>query len=97
MSSTFETLASTREDYMAVIERLKASAPNPKKSSRVAHIKRGEAQHSALISSLEERVPAIDAEIAVSCIHILAFRIWRHPTVERLPSLNFTVFELPDF
>lgn len=64
MSSTFETLASTREDYMAVIERLKASAPNPKKSSRVAHVKRGEAQHSALILSLEERVPAIDAEIA---------------------------------
>ncbi|PBK76777.1 hypothetical protein ARMSODRAFT_948612 [Armillaria solidipes] len=64
MSSTFETLASTREDYMAVIERLKASAPNPKKSSRVAHVKRGEAQHSALISSLEERVPVIDAEIA---------------------------------
>ncbi len=86
MSSTFETLASTREDYMAVIERLKASAPNSKKSSRVVHVKRGEVQHSALISSLEERVPAIDAEIAVSCIHNLAFRIWRHPI---LLSLNF--------
>ncbi|KAG7452329.1 uncharacterized protein BT62DRAFT_1071479 [Guyanagaster necrorhizus] len=63
MSSTFETLASTREEYMAVIESLKASTPTPKKSPRVA-VKRGEAQHSALISSLEERVPAIDAEIA---------------------------------
>ncbi|KAK0465606.1 uncharacterized protein EV420DRAFT_1515109 [Desarmillaria tabescens] len=64
MSSTFETLASTREEYMAAIESLKASAPNPKKSARAAHVKRAEAQHSALISSLEERVPAIDAEIA---------------------------------
>jgi hypothetical protein len=61
MSATFESVASTREDYVAFIEKLKAETPS-KKGERKSRVD----AHTSLISALEERLATIDLEIAVS-------------------------------
>ncbi|KAJ7925964.1 hypothetical protein B0H13DRAFT_1974060 [Mycena leptocephala] len=61
MSATFQTISSTREEYLAVIEELKASAPPElKKGEKRSKL---EQSHITLIGTLEGRVEAIDAEL----------------------------------
>jgi hypothetical protein len=63
ITATFQTISSTREEYIATIEKLKASAPSePKKGKRT----KPEQSHLALIAALENRIELIDAELNVS-------------------------------
>lgn len=64
ITATFQTIASTREEYMFAIANLQASAPPPARGRD----KRSKLQqsHLALITALESRVEAIDAELTVS-------------------------------
>jgi len=59
VTSTFQTVSSTREEYVALIWELKASAPIKPKS-------KVEFAHQNLISALEGRLEAIDKEFTVS-------------------------------
>ena len=58
VTSSFQTISSTREEYIALIEKLKASAP-PKPKLKV------EFAHQNLIATLEGRLEAVDKEITV--------------------------------
>lgn len=58
VTATFQTASSTRADYLALIESLKASAPQSEKKSKI------EQAHVALIQFLESRIVTIDAELA---------------------------------
>lgn len=61
MTATFQTIASTREEYVAVVEELKASAPPPlKKGEKWSKM---EQSHMKLITTLESRLGAIDVEL----------------------------------
>lgn len=60
ITATFQTISSTREEYLAVIETLKATALQTNKKSKI------EQAHLALIEALENRVDVISAELAVS-------------------------------
>ncbi|KAJ7170061.1 hypothetical protein C8R46DRAFT_1091016 [Mycena filopes] len=61
MTATFQTVASNREEYLAVIEDLKASAPPElKKGEKRTKM---ETSHLTLIETLENRIEAIDTEI----------------------------------
>ncbi|TFK77353.1 hypothetical protein BDN72DRAFT_784428 [Pluteus cervinus] len=62
ITATFQTVASTREEYITTIEQLKSSAPPALKKGQKRT--RLELAHLALISDLELRVEAIDAELA---------------------------------
>ena len=64
MTASFQTVSSSRDDYVTLIDKLKASAPSETK----AGAKRSKLEHAhiALVKALEERVEKIDAEIAVS-------------------------------
>ena len=59
VTSTFQTVSSTREEYIALIGILKASAPTKPKS-------KVEFAHQNLILTLEGRLEAIDKESMVS-------------------------------
>lgn len=59
VTSTFQTVSSTREEYVALIGQLKTSAPTKPKS-------KVEFAHQNLILALEGRLEAIDKEITVS-------------------------------
>ncbi|KAF8641162.1 hypothetical protein AX17_000797 [Amanita inopinata Kibby_2008] len=62
ITATFQTIASTREEYLSVIETLKKDAPGPlRKGERRPRLDQA---HLALIETLESRIEAIDAEIA---------------------------------
>ena len=64
MTATFQTVSSTREEYLATIEDLKESAPAPpKKGQKRTKL---EAGHINLIKALEDRIEAVDVELAVS-------------------------------
>jgi hypothetical protein len=64
ITATFSTVSSTRDEYIAVIEDLKASAPGElKKGEKRSKLDQG---HIALINTLESRIEAIDTELAVS-------------------------------
>lgn len=64
ITATFHTISSTREEYIATIENLKASAPpDPKKGQKRT---KPEQSHLALIVALEKRIEVIDAELNVS-------------------------------
>ena len=64
ITATFHTISSTREEYIATIDSLKASAPSePKKGQKRTKL---EQSHLALIVSLEKRIDIIDAELNVS-------------------------------
>ncbi|KAJ7597525.1 hypothetical protein C8J56DRAFT_920282 [Mycena floridula] len=62
ITATFHSIASNREEYIATIDRLKESAPPPP----VGREKRTKLQqsHISLITALEDRIEAIDAETA---------------------------------
>jgi len=75
MASSFKSVASTREEYIHVVDQLKASAPDPKANKRKT---KPEQAHAALIEALEARIEAIDAETAVSILlKILPIRRFR--------------------
>ncbi|KAF8078881.1 hypothetical protein FPV67DRAFT_1466742 [Lyophyllum atratum] len=61
ITATFQTVSSTKEEYLHLIEELKASAPpdlkKGQKRTRLEHA------HLCLIAALENRIEAIDAEI----------------------------------
>lgn len=59
VTSTFQTVSSTRDEYVALIGKLKASTPTKPKS-------KVEFAHQKLILALEGRLEAIDKELAVS-------------------------------
>lgn len=61
VTSEFKAVSHTREEYVKVIEELKAKAPT--KTKRLAKF---EISHINLIQALENRLEAIDAELAVS-------------------------------
>ena len=65
MAATFESVASTREDYIATIEGIKAAGPSNDVKSSGKHTK-VEQNHLALVKALEDRIEAIDHEINVS-------------------------------
>ncbi|KDR85452.1 hypothetical protein GALMADRAFT_218548 [Galerina marginata CBS 339.88] len=61
MTATVQAIASTREEYLAAIESLKASAASePKKGRKRTKFENG---HIALIAALEARIEAIDVEL----------------------------------
>jgi hypothetical protein len=62
VTSTFQTVSSTREEYVALIGKLKASAPTKPKS-------KVEFAHWNLVLALEGRLEAIDKELTVSLLH----------------------------
>lgn len=72
MTATFQTVSSTREEYLFTIADLKESAPAPpKKGQKRTKLETG---HINLIKALEDRIEAVDAELAVSndlftCLH----------------------------
>lgn len=71
MSATLQTVSSTREEYIAVIEGLKATtAPETKKGAKMSKL---ETFHINLIATLESRVEAIDTELVVSSFLFLLF------------------------
>ncbi|KIP05348.1 hypothetical protein PHLGIDRAFT_30978 [Phlebiopsis gigantea 11061_1 CR5-6] len=62
ITSTFQALSSTRDEYLALIDKLKESSPSQAKAGeRKSKI---ETNHLLLLQVLEDRIPAIDAEIA---------------------------------
>lgn len=63
ITATFQTVSSTREEYVATIDRLRASAPKLKEGQRGTKI---ELAHCTLINDLEKRLEDIDAELTVS-------------------------------
>jgi hypothetical protein len=73
VTSTFQTVSSTREEYVALIEKLKASAPAKPKSKL-------EFAHQNLILALEGRLEAIDKESTVS-VHWTIFYSRCHSVV----------------
>ncbi|KAI0785032.1 hypothetical protein C8Q75DRAFT_794775 [Abortiporus biennis] len=61
ITATFQTVSTTREEYVAVLERLKESAPPDNSEGRRSKL---EQAHLSLVKALEDRIPAIDAELA---------------------------------
>lgn len=66
MTATFQTISSTRDEYLAIIDKVKDSSPG--EYTPGARWSKLDAAHLALIQALEDRLPAIDAEIAVGVI-----------------------------
>jgi hypothetical protein len=64
ITATFHTISSTREEYIATIESLKTTAPPELKKGQKRS--KPEQLHLQLITALEARIEAIDAEFAVS-------------------------------
>lgn len=58
VTATFQTVSSTREEYLAVIDNLKASTPQGAKKNKI------EQAHVALIQALESRIGIVEAELA---------------------------------
>ncbi|KAJ8084449.1 hypothetical protein PM082_003219 [Marasmius tenuissimus] len=61
ITATLQTISSTREEYVSVIEQLKANAPPPAKTKKKRP--KPEIAHEQLIKSLEERLEDIDKEL----------------------------------
>ncbi|KAJ3516091.1 hypothetical protein NLJ89_g1340 [Agrocybe chaxingu] len=60
-TATFQSISTTREDYVAVVESLKAATPpEPKKGQKRTKL---EQSHLLLIEALENRLETIDAEL----------------------------------
>ncbi|GBE77729.1 hypothetical protein SCP_0106110 [Sparassis crispa] len=61
ITATFQTIASTREEYMAIVDKVKESAPSePKPGERRTKL---ELAHLALLKALQDRMEVIDAEL----------------------------------
>ncbi|KAI8968152.1 hypothetical protein BD414DRAFT_504263 [Trametes punicea] len=62
ITATFQTIASTRDEYIAIVEKVKESAPPvPKPGERKSKL---ETAHLALLKALQERIEIIDSELA---------------------------------
>ncbi|KAI0936805.1 hypothetical protein AcV5_004853 [Taiwanofungus camphoratus] len=62
ITATFQTIASTRGEYIGIIEKLKGTTPSePKEGERRTKL---EQAHITLLKVLQDRVEAIDAELA---------------------------------
>ncbi|CAA7265919.1 unnamed protein product [Cyclocybe aegerita] len=60
-TATFQSISTTREEYVAIVENLKAATPpEPKKGQKRSKL---EQSHLLLIEALENRLEAIDAEL----------------------------------
>ncbi|ESK98201.1 hypothetical protein Moror_318 [Moniliophthora roreri MCA 2997] len=68
ITATFQTISSTREEYVAAIEQLKSNAPEEPKTkdtkSKSKKRPKTEIAHLQLIKGLEERLEDIDKELA---------------------------------
>jgi len=72
MAATFQTISSTREEYVATIESIKAAAPTEPKANEKRS--KAELNHLALVKALEDRIEAVDNEINVStCLQVILF------------------------
>ena len=72
ITATFQTIASTRDEYMAILDKVKESAPLEGKPGQ----KRSKLEnaHLALLKALQDRVEVIDNELAVSSAGAPIFR-----------------------
>ncbi|KAI0778361.1 hypothetical protein BD413DRAFT_508647 [Trametes elegans] len=62
ITATFQTIASTRDEYIAIVEKVKEGAPaEPKPGERKSKL---EIAHLALLKALQDRIEIIDSEIA---------------------------------
>lgn len=77
ITSSFQALSSDHEEYLALVAQLKEASPPPLKGSEKAY-KKMDLNHIHLVQALEERIPAIDAEIAVSYMwpFLSRHRLW---------------------
>lgn len=77
ITATFQTIASTREEFITILERVKVGAPSePKAGERKSKL---ETAHLALLKALQDRVEIIDNELAVSFrLFIEISDIWCH-------------------
>lgn len=92
ITATFKTISSTREEYVAIIDRLRASAPKLKEGQRGTKI---ELAHCTLLNDLETRLEAIDAELTVSphslsCFGVLGQRLCQQRRHARQSTLEFS-------
>ncbi|KAH9858015.1 hypothetical protein C2E23DRAFT_802329 [Lenzites betulinus] len=62
ITATFQTIASTRDEYIAIVEKVKAGAPSESKPG--ARRSKLETAHLALLKALEDRIEIIDNELA---------------------------------
>ncbi|KAG1828108.1 hypothetical protein EV424DRAFT_1387217 [Suillus variegatus] len=58
ITATFQTVSSTRAEYISVIEKLKASSPQGDRKNKL------EQAHTALVKALESRIDLVDADLA---------------------------------
>ena len=93
ITATFHTISSTREEYIATIEDLKASAPPERKKGQKRT--KPEQSHLALIAALEKRIEVVDAELNVSN-YFAVHRAWDLlVSAKRIPTcFIFLVFVL---
>ncbi|GJE85822.1 hypothetical protein PsYK624_019010 [Phanerochaete sordida] len=63
ITSSFQAVSSDREEYVALVAQLKELSPPPSKSGEKGY-KKTDLNHIHLVQALEDRLPAIDAEIA---------------------------------
>ena len=77
VTSTFQTVSSTREEYVALIEKLKASAPTkPKLKAEIAH--------QNLTVTLEGRLENIDKELTVRLLRGVVDHFLQSPSLCRI-------------
>lgn len=79
VTSAFQSISSTQEEYLAWLDVLKAKEPSePKAGARRTKL---ELNHIALIKLAEERIPAIEAELAVSLVYVNVTLVgWPRPS-----------------
>ena len=77
ITAAFQSISSSRDEYVALVEKLKQNGPlDTKGADRRSKLEHG---HIALTKALEDRLPVIDAELTVS-------RLWWRTRVD--PSLD---------
>lgn len=70
ITATFQTVSSTRDEYTAILEKVKETAPPEGKTGKRSKL---ETAHLALLKTLQDRVEVIDNEIAVSFLGLDVF------------------------
>nr|AEN14431.1 conserved hypothetical protein [Lentinula edodes] len=64
-TATFQSISSTREEYITITENLKQTAPRPSGTKgKAKKWTKQEASHHALVEALESRLEIVDAELA---------------------------------